>query len=450
MSWLRPPRDPASALLWRARRQIASVTLLMVTALVVIVGVTTAATAIALMRELADRALDAAAADDLTLHELLEGGESYEYTGPLGVADTFVMLVDADGNVYGNTSAATLDGLPDLTALAQSQRAPDRRTGRYGDTDLRLLTTKLGSAEIDDELEDETGATTTLYLQAGHDLSLQHQLERQLLLAIGIIGMLGIAGAVVVTLFVTRRALIPIREAFDTERRFVAAASHELRTPVAIIRASAEILEREHLVEAGGAPLVEDIVGEADRMGRLVGDLMALASAQTEAIHMDIMSLDPVTYFEDISRRSAAIAEARGIALEVSASDRGSGMVINADPDRLDQLLLILVDNAIRHSPPGGTVRMVLAIVPSAALATFSVVDDGPGLRAEEIERIFEPFERGDASRRSGAGAGLGLTIARQLAQRQDARLEAENEPGHGAAFRLRMPLRGRPTARAS
>lgn len=94
---------------------------------------------------------------------------------------------------------------------------------------------------------------------------------------------IGLLGAALVTMLVTRRALSPIRSAFATERRFVATASHELRTPVAMIRASAEILQREELVAPQGRSLVEDVITESDRLSRLVGDLLALASAEAGA-----------------------------------------------------------------------------------------------------------------------------------------------------------------------
>ena len=443
MSWLRPPRDPSEALLWRTRMRLSAITLLMVATLVIIVGATSAVVAAELMRESVDRALDAAASDPLTLHELLEDESESPYRGPLGRADTFVLLVDDEGNVYGSSGNAVMPGIPDVAAIAAAASADDRRSGTYGDTRLRLLTTRYATADLEDDEGEGLPATTTLFLQAGQDLSLQQELEQQLLLTIGIIGLVGLAGAVLVTLFVTRRALVPIREAFDTERRFVAAASHELRTPVAIIRASAEILERERLVAPGGRPLVEDIVGESDRMGRLVGDLMALASAHTGAIAMDLQPLALRAYFEDITRRSRSIAEARGLRLASSTAGPLSEASVMADRDRLDQLLLILIDNALRHSPAAGTVRVELAVDRNGRTATLSVSDDGPGVGPDELERIFEPFERSATTRGQGDGAGLGLAIARQLAERQDAELGVESQLGAGATFRLSMKLLG-------
>ncbi len=117
MSWLRPPHDPSEALLWRTRIRLSAITLLMVATLVIVVGVISALVATELMRESIDRALDAAVSDPLTLHELLDDESQSNYHGPLGEADTFVMLVDAEGNIYRSTTNATLPGVPDVAAI---------------------------------------------------------------------------------------------------------------------------------------------------------------------------------------------------------------------------------------------------------------------------------------------------------------------------------------------
>ncbi len=457
MRWFRPPRDPSEALLWHTRVRLSALTLATVATLVVVIGATTAVVATALMRESIDRSLDAAITDPLTLHELFEEEARWEYSGPLGVADTFVLIVDDEGNVYGSTTAAVLSDLPDLDALQNASEGDDRRSGRYGGREVRLLTTHYGEAQIEFEREygvglpveieregsdsEEGEPTTTLYLQAGHDLSLQKELERQLLVAIGLIALIGLGGSVAVTLFVTKRALVPISEAFATERRFVAVASHELRTPVSIIRASAEILDREGLVAKAGEPLIDDIVGETDRMGRLVGDLMALASTEAGAISMDRQPLELEPYFEDIRRRCASMAEARGIGLEAATRGPLASARVEVDRDRIDQLLLILVDNAIRHSPAGGVVRLGLTVDTPGRTAVVTVSDDGPGIRDDDLERIFEPFERAGGARADHDGAGLGLAIARRLAIGHGGELSVSSQPGHGATFRLQLPL---------
>ena len=441
------PVDPAESLLRRTRLRLAVLTLLTVTALVIVIGLTTAFTAITLMRQSVDRTLLLAASDPVALNQIIEGeSESAAARGVLGEADTFLVLASADGQFLG-ASRARPEGLPDQSAIAAAKDGRDLRDARYGDTDVRLLTIRMADEaaeaehESDDEGEEDAAATPTRYLQAGMNLSLQHRLEGQLLLAIFVIGALGVVGAMIVTVFLTGRALVPIREAFATERRFVASASHELRTPVAIIRASAEILERERLVGGEGVDLLADIIGETDRLGRLVGDLLALASAEAGALPLAPVPVDVGAWFVDLGRRAGAIAASAGVRLTVSPETVAPGLVVTADPDRLDQLVLILVDNAVAHSPAGGTVRLDLLDERPSRRVVIRVTDDGPGIPIEEQERIFEPFARGRGTRRTVGGSGLGLAIARQLALRHGAELSVESRPGAGAAFSLGLRL---------
>lgn len=434
------PVDPAEALLRRTRIRLAAVTLLMVTALVAVVGVTTAVTAITLMRESVDRALLLAVGDPLVLHQLFEG-ESEGATSSqavLGDADTFVILASGAGELLG-VSGPRVEGLPDRDAMATAAEARDLRDVRLGDTELRLLTMRVASQPSDDE--EAAGDSGTRFLQAGMNLALQHRLQQQLLAAIAVIGALGILGALVVTLFVTQRALAPIREAFATERRFVAAASHELQTPVSVIRASAEILQRERLVVGDGSAFVEDIIGETDRLGRLVADLLSLASAEAGALPLNPVRMDLDGWFQDLGRRAGAIAASRGVRLAVTPQGQVPRLTAVADPDRLDQLVLILVDNAIKHSPQGGVVRLTLQDQRRSGVAVVQVADQGPGIPTAELERIFEPFVRVSGTRRSSGGAGLGLAIARQLAVRQGAQLSVASQPGQGAIFSLALRL---------
>lgn len=434
--------DPAEALLRRTRTRLAAITLLMVTALVLLVGVTTAITAITLMRQSVDRALLLAVGDPLVLHQLFDGEtEGAAPQAVLGEADTFVLLASEGGEVLA-VSGARVEGLPDAAAIAASAAGRDVRDVRIGDTEIRLLTMRVASQGAEDTAE-EGGAATTRYLQAGMNLALQHRLQQQLLAAIAVIGALGILGAMIVTLFVTQRALAPIREAFATERRFVAAASHELQTPVSIIRASAEILQRERLVAGDGGAFVDDIIGETDRLGRLVADLLSLASAEAGALPMHPTRIDLGPWFLDLGRRAGAIATGRGVRLAVSPPGLVPGLTVTADADRLDQLVLILIDNAVKHSPPGGLVQLSLVDRRRAGSAVIGVTDQGPGIPAAELERIFEPFVRVQGTRRSTGGAGLGLAIARQLAVRQGAQLSVASAPGQGATFSLVLSLSG-------
>ena len=221
--------------------------------------------------------------------------------------------------------------------------------------------------------------------------------------------------------------------AFAQQRRFVADASHELRTPTAILRTEADVtLSREHRSEDEYRASVGIMQDAAQRLTRVVDDLFLLARA--DAGHL-VMHAEPL-YLEELvhgaTRAVRSVAEARGVTVE-------PGEVIEApfvgDPDLLGRLLLNLLDNAIKYSPRGGTVRTTMSRAGDAC--AISVVDTGPGIPAGEQERVFERFFRGDAARSRAAatatsGAGLGLAIARRIAEMHGGTLElVASRAGH-------------------
>ena len=358
---------------------------------------------------------------------------------PPGSSDTFFLILDLGGRVTSNPQGIALTGLPDQAAVAAAlQGGSDLRTVTAGGLHVRLLTQPV----------DGLGGTPISVLQSGFVLTQHDEQVRQMILTIALASLIGLLGAALVTAIVTRRALFPVRSAFAAERRFVAAASHELRTPVAVVRASAEILQREELVRPEGRQMLDDIVGEADRLGRLVGDLLALASAEAGQISISRQPIEMRSFVGDLVRRAEGMAAARGIHLEIVQSGAETPvddqLLVDADADRMTQLLLIFIDNAIEHSPRNGVVRLVVQplIDGGRAYVSVGVVDQGPGVPPWDRERIFEPFARLAGQRRSGGGSGLGLAIARLLAARQDATLHVDDAPGGGAVFSVWLPRR--------
>ena len=440
--------DRTRALLRSTGRRLGAFTMIMVAALVIAVGLTTALVATRLMHEGIDRVLEVAVADPLTMNALVEG-ETHELAARFGIGDTFVLLADATGTALGSSNGAVPPGLPDLSAIEAAGSEIDRRQGTYGGQEVRLLTLPLppGSGEGEDE---GGGGRGPLYLQAGMLLAGHLEQERQLLIAIAIVGTVGTLGAAVVTTLITRRALVPIRRAFETERRFVAVASHELRTPVAVIRASAEILDREGLVDAEGIPFVSDIIGETERMGRLVGDMLELASADAGSVTLEVRPVALGPWFAQVGRRAGIVAESSGVGLALTSEPPADETVVLADADRLDQCVLILVDNAVKHSTSGGSVAVRLSLDRARRAAVLAVTDQGPGVPTSERERIFEPFAQASESSRRSDGVGLGLAIARQLARRQGGDVTVDPSSTRGTTFRLTLPLvgSGRPAIR--
>jgi signal transduction histidine kinase len=337
--------------------------------------------------------------------------------------------------VLSNPQRLALVGLPDTGgAAAAVAGGEDWRTITANGVRVRLLSQRV---------EDGDGNAAGV-LQSGFVLTFQDQQTGQLLATIALMCLAGVIGAGLVTLLVTRRAMRPVRSAFASERRFVAAASHELRTPVAVVRASAEVLQREDLVKDEGRKLVEDIIGESDRLGRLVGDLLALASAEAGAITVDRRAIEMRGFISEIARRAESIATERGVHIAVVHDGDAPGdreLIVSADPDRMTQLLLIFIDNAIDHSPPGGTVRLFVRPIfeGGRAQVAVGVADEGPGVPREERSRIFEPFARLRGRRRETGNTGLGLAIARILAARQNASLHVDDAAGGGAVFSVHL-----------
>jgi signal transduction histidine kinase len=459
--------DAGARLLRRTRWQIALVTLALVAALLVAVGVATALAALDMLDSSIDRALETtgraavqALAGEVPSAGGDEGGDSGELDHAPAAADTYVLVLDAQGNVVSNPSRVAITrGADDRSAVERARGSGrDLRTVSSHGVRVRLLTLPVLGAVATEDAAAATaapaGKAPTGFVQAGFVLTLHDDQARSLVLTILAVSLFALAGAAVVTVIVTRRALVPIGQAFAHERRFVAGASHELRTPVALIRASAEVLEREGLVADAGTALVSDIQAEADRLGRLVSDLLVLSTSAAGGMRLEVARVDMAALARDVVGRAAPWAGTRGIHLAGGSSDdrplSPPRPVVLGDPDRLVQLLLVLVENAVLHSPPGGLVRISVATSAGredprspSPLVEIAVEDQGEGVPASDRERIFEPFARlrGPDGRDRREGSGLGLAVARDIATRHRGTIRVDDAPGGGARFTVSLPL---------
>ena len=232
-----------------------------------------------------------------------------------------------------------------------------------------------------------------------------------------------------------------LQRSFEQQRRFMADASHELRTPTAIVRTEADVtLSREHRGESEYRDSVRIIRDASRRMARIVDDLFLLARA--DAGHL-VLRRAPI-YLEEVVDSSARsvrhIADQKGVTLSLNDLVEAP---VDGDADLLGRLLLNLLDNAIKHSPPGGTIRVTLSRQGSDY--HVSVADEGPGIPEAARERVFERFFRADEARvrdESGhtTGAGLGLAISRRIAELHGGTLTlVSSRPGR-TEFRFSMP----------
>ena len=225
---------------------------------------------------------------------------------------------------------------------------------------------------------------------------------------------------------------------FGQQQRFMADASHELRTPTTIVRTEADVtLAQEHRSEEEYRASMTVIRDAARRLTRLVDELFALARADAgiSAARHEALYLEELVH--GATRAVRALADSRGVRVEL-------GNVVEAplqgDADLLGRLFLNLLDNAIKHSPRGGTVRVTMAR--GAGAYEIAVADEGPGIAPADRERIFERFVRldGDAGAAERSGAGLGLAIARRIAEAHGGTLALAPSTGAGAVFVVRLP----------
>jgi two-component system, OmpR family, sensor kinase len=231
--------------------------------------------------------------------------------------------------------------------------------------------------------------------------------------------------------------LAALQEAYDrlaaslnSQRQFIADASHELRTPLTSIRTNAGLLQRDDLDPGDRRDAAADITAEAARMSRLVEDLLTLARADAGVK----LERAPVALGElagDVARQFRRANPERLV------EDTIAPVEVIGDRDALQQLLLVLLDNAAKHTQSGG--RISVAVSGADGEAVLAVSDDGDGIPASDVERIFRRFYQADPSRYR-SGAGLGLSIARWIATEHGGAINAANRPSGGARFEVRLP----------
>ncbi len=391
------------------------------------------------------------------------GGQPHDDHYQPSSPNIFSVWVDTNGNAVSDPANVTSLGLPDKAAALQSMRSGQSVLVMYGvdPHEYRLYTVPVHQ---DGKL---VGA-----LQVGTSLDARESELHDLLVTLALVG----AGVLVLTalasVYLAERALVPTRLAFERQRQFTAAASHELRTPLAMLRSQADLVLRALTRSGGASPgqpddsasrlsasiqttqqMAEDvgeIIAEVDYMSRLVHDLLLLARNEHDGRLLDLHLVNLSEMATDAVEKLRPQAEQSGLTVDTQIP--GPAPIVRGDSDRLRQVVLILLDNAFRYTPPGGRIEVTVRNASGGRLlgshrshAELTVRDTGMGIDPAQIERIFEPFYRADAARAVRAdgkrGSGLGLALARWIVTAHGGQISVESTPGRGSTFTVRLPL---------
>jgi two-component system, OmpR family, sensor histidine kinase CiaH len=333
-----------------------------------------------------------------------------------------IALSDAGPSAY---DVSLTDGVGQSRSAAINQASA--RAALIQGTDMRTVSAPGGHLRVLSER-----IAPTMVLQVARSLEPEEEALDHLL-AVLLLG--GGAAVVVATIggwFLAGKALSPVEQAFERQHVFVADASHELRTPLAVIRANAEFLQERQPASEEAA----EIVSETDRLSSLVDSLLAVARGDGtgDAMHDE---LDLGAVVEGSAASMGSLAAERGVALDVAAAPE---LRIRGSREQLRQLVVILVDNALRYTAAGGRVDVDVARRDGSAV--MAVTDTGIGIPPEALAHVFERFYRADDARtRDSGGAGLGLAIAQKLVDDHGGRISAESTPGQGSTFTVTLPL---------
>jgi signal transduction histidine kinase len=340
-------------------------------------------------------------------------------------------VVISDGSKPNHQPASLRElGLPYLPAVHHALTyGSDMRTIHSSAGPLRLYTVRGPPSNV------------RVAIQVARSLEQVNEALDTLLVLLLVAGAGSLIVAAVGGWFLAGKSLAPLNEAFDRQHAFVAHASHELRTPLAVIRANAEFLQ----VDNPDSVEIADIVSETDRLSALVDALLALARGEAaDRPQRDLFDLASVV--DGAVESMQSLAGERGVVL---SRESESGLLVEGDRDQLRQLVLILLDNALRYTPAGGSVTG--SVGRAGDWATIRVADTGIGIDADVVDRIFDRFYRADEARnRDSGGAGLGLAIAKQLVEEHGGRIWVESTPGKGTTFTVRLPMVRRKAAAAT
>jgi signal transduction histidine kinase len=427
--------DPAAQSIRRVGLRLAALTVGLLLALLIAVVLVVYFTTQALMlQSLRDLARSGAARQAPALIEALmpdEGArprptvDMESETGGVVVAfaDSSLLFLGGDARLFGAA-------LPDRASAAAALRSGADRSS---------ITQRAHEGYLIYTLPVRARGRIVGVLQAVVSTRQYDQGMHALLEALLVVGALSLLAAAIITLVVVRRALVPIRRSLRRQRDFVADAAHELRTPLSVLHAGVELGLASADPGEQEVALTHALI-ESRHLARLVDDLALLARADSGAQSLDLQPVDLGVLATEVVQGMEMLADDQGVQMETRIAEVAR---VHGDRGRLRQLLVILLDNALQHTPTGGTITVI--VDRSEGKVRLRVQDTGPGIAPADLPRLFDRFYRATGERRA-AGGGLGLAIARWIAEAHGGQIAAGNVVPRGVVFTMEMPLRATPS----
>jgi len=271
--------------------------------------------------------------------------------------------------------------------------------------------------------------------QIGRYLSEQQRVLKSLLNTMILLGGVVTIFFGLASWFLAGRTIKPSQQAWDKQHTFIANASHELRAPLTLIHAGVELSLRK-AETPDQRELLADVLSDADYMNKLIEDLLLLSRLDTGALKLEIQPINLSTFSNELLRQVERLAQTQSLSL----TQKIAPIQIAADPVRLKQVLLIVLDNAIRNTPSGGIIEV--KVVSSGGKGLIEIEDNGPGIPEEKIDKVFERFYKvDDQSSMDYRGSGLGLSIAKSLVEAQNGSIRIVSDGGKGTKVTLSFPL---------
>ena len=353
---------------------------------------------------------------------------------PLFDPRIFLLLRSEDGRIV-NVNAFRAEYNADLSEVVSESRIGEFVTKEYGEHVYRILCVPYQHDERSLRTEDGFKIKEIIVVSiVDSEVGLLNYLLW--IIAGGLIA--GTAVIVTASYYLAKRAMIPIESAWEKQQRFVADASHELRSPLTGIYSNSELMLRhpQNTVEQE-SNRIHTIMNESSRMTKLIASLLTLARSDANKTDLQLGQVDVSELIELVAAHFQSLSELEQIELEVNAAPE---LKLLGDSERLHQLLVILLDNAFKYTPKGGQVSVTG--VKADKHIVISVQDTGCGIKPENLPHIFDRFFREDKARsRDKGGIGLGLSIAKWIVDMHAGKISVQSEPGKGSVFKVSIPV---------